>query len=115
MSTPSSDDLLHASCRLLEEDDIALMDKDEIEELTELLIDWKVADDGQSISRRFQFKNYLQTVSFLNAVAWIAYHENHHPEIWNCYNKCAITYTTHSAGGISLKDFICAAKVDNLL
>lgn len=73
------------------------------------------AFDGKEITRTFQFKNYYETVSFVNAVAWIAHREDHHPEISFGYKTCRVGYSTHSVKGISENDFICAAKVGALL
>jgi 4a-hydroxytetrahydrobiopterin dehydratase len=70
---------------------------------------------GQTISRAFKFKNYYETMAFVNAVAWIAHHEDHHPDLAVGYNACTASYSTHSAGGLTENDFICAAKVDALL
>ena len=67
-----------------------------------------------AIAKTFSFKNYYETVSFVNAVAWIAHREDHHPDIRFGYKQCRIEYATHSIQGISENDFICAAKVDQL-
>jgi 4a-hydroxytetrahydrobiopterin dehydratase len=67
------------------------------------------------IGRTFQFKNWCQTMAFVNAVAWIAHRENHHPDLEVGYNRCRVSYTTHAIGGLSENDFICAAKVEALL
>jgi 4a-hydroxytetrahydrobiopterin dehydratase len=67
------------------------------------------------IGKRFDFKNYYQTMAFVNAVAWIAHQEGHHPDLSVSYNTCRVNYTTHAIGGLSENDFICAAKVDALL
>ena len=53
-------------------------------------------------------------MAFVNAVAWIAHKEDHHPDMEVGYNKCRVRYSTHSVGGLSLNDFICASKVDGL-
>ena len=74
---------------------------------------WEMADGR--IIRRFEFKNYYQTVAFVNAVAWIAHTENHHPDMEVSYKSCRVIYATHAVGGLSENDFICAAKVDSLL
>lgn len=66
------------------------------------------------VTKTFSFKNYYETVSFVNAVAWIAHSEGHHPDIRFGYKTCRIEYATHSIKGISENDFICAAKVDKL-
>jgi len=70
---------------------------------------------GGEITKTFNFKNYYETVSFVNAVAWVAHREDHHPDITFGYKKCRIAYKTHAIGGISENDFICAAKMDILI
>lgn len=67
------------------------------------------------LTKTFTFKNYYETVSFVNAAAWIAHREDHHPDISFGYKNCKITYWTHSVKGLSENDFICAAKLDRLL
>jgi len=68
--------------------------------------------DGDAIAKTFKFDNYHQTMAFVNATAWISHRQDHHPDLEVGYNKATIRYTTHSAGGLSLNDFICAAKVE---
>ncbi len=70
---------------------------------------------GQAIERTFTFKNFLRTMSFVNAVAWVANLEDHHPDMEVSYKTCKVRFSTHSIGGLSTNDFICAAKVDALL
>ncbi|HEY9150705.1 MAG TPA: 4a-hydroxytetrahydrobiopterin dehydratase, partial [Gammaproteobacteria bacterium] len=60
------------------------------------------------------FKNYYQTIAFVNALAWIANQEDHHPDLEVSYNRCTVHFSTHSIGGLSLNDFICAARLDAL-
>jgi 4a-hydroxytetrahydrobiopterin dehydratase len=74
---------------------------------------WALADG--SIEKTFRFEDYHRTMAFVNAVAWIAHREDHHPDIAFSYNRATLRFNTHSVGGISLNDFICAAKVDALL
>ncbi|WP_126454159.1 4a-hydroxytetrahydrobiopterin dehydratase [Sulfuriflexus mobilis] len=76
--------------------------------------DWQVADAGKSIHRRYRFKNYEQTLAFVKAVAKIADTQDHHPDICFGYNYCEVHYSTHSVGGLSENDFICAARIDAL-
>lgn len=76
---------------------------------------WALNDKGDEISRTFQFKNYYQTMAFVNAVAWIAHREDHHPDMEVSYNKCTVRYSTHAVHGLTENDFICAAKIDALL
>lgn len=71
--------------------------------------------DGK-IAKIFAFKNYYETLAFVNAIAYVFHTEDHHPELVVTYNRCAMKFDTHSVnggrGGISENDFICAAKVD---
>src|SRR5687768_4965820 len=77
-----------------------------------LLPDWGL--EGDAIAKTFKFENYYQTIAFVNAVAWISHGEDHHPDLEVGYNKCRIRYSTHSVGGLSENDFVCAAKVEEL-
>jgi 4a-hydroxytetrahydrobiopterin dehydratase len=76
--------------------------------------DWQIAEDAKSLKRALQFKDFYRTMSFVNAVAHIANTEDHHPDLELGYNYCRIVFTTHSIGGLSHNDFICAAKIDRL-
>ena len=66
------------------------------------------------INKTYHFKDYYQTMAFVNAIAYMAHREDHHPELTVGYNKCQVEYTTHAVHGLSENDFICAAKVDTL-
>ncbi len=90
----------------------AALNPPRIKQLQANLKDWKI--DGKRISKTFKFEDFYETMAFVNAVAWIANRENHHPDLEVGYNRCAIHYTTHSVGGLSEKDFVCAAQVDAL-
>ncbi len=74
---------------------------------------WTLRDGA--IERRYDFGNFHDTMAFVNALAWIAHREDHHPDLVVSYNRCVVRYSTHSVGGISINDFICAAKVNALL
>jgi 4a-hydroxytetrahydrobiopterin dehydratase len=65
--------------------------------------------------KSFGFGNYHETMAFVNAVAWIAHREDHHPDLAVGYNRCRVEWSTHSVGGLSENDFICAARVEALL
>lgn len=78
------------------------------------LNNWTLTPGATEIFKKFVFKNYYQTMAFVNAVAWIANQENHHPDLEVSYNACTVRYTTHAIAGLSENDFICAAKVDAL-
>ncbi|MGH8034817.1 MAG: 4a-hydroxytetrahydrobiopterin dehydratase [Lysobacterales bacterium] len=85
------------------------------ETLVSQVAGWALSEDGKTISRRFEFKGFYKTMAFVNAMAWIANAENHHPDFTAGYNYCAINYTTHAIDGLSENDFICAAKINELL
>jgi 4a-hydroxytetrahydrobiopterin dehydratase len=74
---------------------------------------WALADGA--IQKRYDFADYHHTMAFVNALAWVAHAEDHHPDLQVSYNRCTVRFNTHSVGGISVNDFICAAKVDALL
>ena len=76
---------------------------------------WDTPLDYKHITKTFGFKNYQQTIAFVNAVTWIANREDHHPEICFGYNQCKINLTTHSAKGLTMNDMIMAAKISALL
>jgi 4a-hydroxytetrahydrobiopterin dehydratase len=75
---------------------------------------WQVAPDAKSIKRALKFKDFYRTMSFVNALAHIANTEDHHPDLELGYNYCRVTFSTHAIGGLSMNDFICAAKLDRL-
>ena len=74
---------------------------------------WVLADGA--IQKRHDFVDYHHTMAFVNALAWVAHAEDHHPDLLVSYGRCTVRFSTHSVGGISINDFICAAKVDALL
>ena len=65
--------------------------------------------------KSYQFKDYYQTMAFVNAVAWISHQENHHPDLEVSYKNCKVHYITHAINALSENDFICAAKINALL
>lgn len=75
--------------------------------------DWQLSSDKTHIKRIFKFKNYYETMAFVNVVAMIGHQQDHHPEMTVAYNSCTVQYSTHSVGGLSQNDFICAAKIDS--
>lgn len=77
--------------------------------------DWSLSEDGTEIRRDFRFKGFYRTMGFVNAVAWIANQENHHPDLEVGWGHCLVKFSTHAINGLSENDFICAAKVDALL
>ncbi len=84
----------------------------EADSLMKQLEGWQRYD--HIINRTYRFKNYYETIAFVNAVAWLSHSEDHHPDLAVSYNKCQVEYSTHSIHGLSENDFICAAKVNAL-
>ena len=76
---------------------------------------WQLSVDATSIERGFRFRDFFRTMSFVNALAHVANLEDHHPDLEVGYNRCKISFSTHSVGGLSENDFICAAKVERLM
>lgn len=75
---------------------------------------WRVADN-KKLERLFSFKDFKETMAFLNQVAELAEGEGHHPDIFINYNKLTLTLWTHAIGGLSENDFILASKIDALI
>jgi len=76
---------------------------------------WSMNKALTEIERTYTFKNYFETMAFVNALAWIAHREDHHPDIEVGYKTCKVRYSTHAIKGLSTNDFICAAKINALL
>lgn len=94
---------------------IPALDRPEAEKLLSELADgWELSADAMEIAKDFKFKGFYKTIAFVNALAWIANSENHHPDLEVGYNHCLVRYTTHAIDGLSENDFICAAKIDAL-
>ena len=76
---------------------------------------YELDGQGAGISKRYQFADFYHTVAFVNALAYIAHQEDHHPDLEVSYGKCKVSFTTHDAAGLTENDFICAARVNALL
>jgi 4a-hydroxytetrahydrobiopterin dehydratase len=84
----------------------------EVENLLKQLNGWTLKDGA--ITKTYSFKNYYQTMAFVNATAWVSHREDHHPDMGVGFNACQVSYKTHAINGLSENDFICAAKLDAL-
>jgi len=78
---------------------------------------WNLTGDGPdvAIEKTYTFDNYYETISFVNALAFIANAEDHHPDLSVHYNHCVVRFNTHDVKGLSETDFECASRVDALL
>ena len=74
---------------------------------------WRLMDGA--LEKSFRFKDFLHSIGFVNAVAFIANAENHHPDLAVSFSQCTVRFSTHDVNGISVSDFLCASKVDALL
>ncbi len=74
--------------------------------------EWSLGE--QTIGRQFLFKDFRTAMNFVNSVALIANKQDHHPDVFISYNKVQVTLSTHKIGGLTLNDFIVAAKIDAL-
>lgn len=111
---PAFDDLASRHCRPLKGPEHRL-DAAAIEARMAALPEWRLLEDGAAISRSFKFDDYHRTMAFVNALAYVAHREDHHPDLGVHYNRVEVRYSTHDVGGLSENDFICAAKADALL
>ena len=84
----------------------------EIRTLLDALPGWSLR--GGRIEKTFAFANYHETIAFVNALAWIAHREDHHPDLAVGYDRCRVAYSTHDAGGVTRNDCICAARIELL-
>ena len=104
-------DLAHKRCRPCE-GGVSPLGEREVANLMKQLEGWH---HGQNtIEKTYAFRDYYQTMAFVNAVAWLSHREDHHPDLSVGFKHCRVEYTTHAIGGLSENDFICAAKVDAL-
>jgi 4a-hydroxytetrahydrobiopterin dehydratase len=91
---------------------VAPLTAEQVRPLLKGLPGWAL--DGEMISKTYKFKNYHETMAFVNAAAWVSHREDHHPDLLVGYDKCKVSYVTHAINGLSENDFICAAKLDAL-
>jgi 4a-hydroxytetrahydrobiopterin dehydratase len=110
----NSDQLATSHCSPRKGKEHALADA-KVREFLAALPGWTITSKGDGIEKEFRFDNFHRTMAFVNAVAWIAHVEDHHPDFKISYPSCALHFSTHDVGGLSLNDFICAARVDALL
>jgi 4a-hydroxytetrahydrobiopterin dehydratase len=105
-------ELIARQCAVLDNTQGNAYTATEIEAQLIALPGWEERDGF--IERQFQFKNYFETIAFVNCLAWMIHAQDHHPELHTTYNRCLVRFNTHSVDGISLNDFICAARADAL-
>lgn len=105
---PAADTLRQESCR----PDAPALSAEARADLLASLAGWAEVDAG--LERTYRFENFEQTMAFVTAVAAMAQDQDHHPRLVVEYASCQVRWSTHSAGGITRNDFICAARSDAL-
>ena len=91
---------------------VAPLNANEVSLLLKRLSGWALTDG--MLTKTYDFRDYHETMAFVNATAWISHREDHHPDLMVGYKQCRVAYITHAIGGLSENDFICAAKLDAL-
>jgi 4a-hydroxytetrahydrobiopterin dehydratase len=102
--------LCTAKCLVLDNTEGNNYSLNEVTEQLRVVPDWRLRDGF--IEKQYHFRNYYDTIAFVNALAYMIHAQDHHPELTITYNKCLVKFNTHSVSGISINDFICAAKAD---
>lgn len=89
------------------------MTMDEVRPYLEEVKDWKVEEE-KKLRREFKFKDFKEALAFVNKIGAIAEEEGHHPDIELGWGKVEVELSTHAIGGLSVNDFIMAAKIDKI-
>lgn len=107
---PSPEGLREGRCRELGPEDV--LSADALVALLRCVPAWSINDGHLQTS--YRFASWFETLAFVNALGWMAQDQDHHPDLHVSYGRCVVRFSTHSAGGITLNDFICAALSDAL-
>ncbi|NNC99382.1 MAG: 4a-hydroxytetrahydrobiopterin dehydratase [Gammaproteobacteria bacterium] len=105
--------LINKQCRHYSEDESAL-NLSEIEQLREFTPEWQYNATENELVRVFHFSDFHQTIDFVNRLAEVVHVQDHHPQLHLSYNRCKVSFNTHTVRGITENDFICAARIDLL-
>lgn len=106
--------LIHGHCKPCE-GGVAPLKREEFQQYLDAVSGWNVVEE-KKIEKDFKFKNFKEALIFINKVGEIAESEGHHPDIYlHNWNKVKLTLSTHAIGGLSINDFILAAKVDSFI
>lgn len=110
-----NNNLLNKHCEACEGIGHALSSEQIKQLMPQLSKGWEVINQHTEIKHIFTFQNFYETMAFVNAIAWIANRENHHPDLEIGYNYCHVRFSTHALKGLTQNDFICASKIDQLV
>ncbi len=115
MSFTSSQTLRGKKC-LPCEGGVPVITAEEAQKYVQATPKWTVSEDGKSIFRKINCKNFVEALQLMNRIGEIAESEQHHPDLHlTGYRKLRVDLTTHAIDGLSENDFIVAAKVDEIL
>lgn len=90
----------------------ARLDSTAITQRVAALAGWRV--EGAELMKSYRFKNFVEAIAFVNAIARIAESQNHHPDLVVRWGEVTVRVTTHSAGGLTAKDFELASAIDQI-
>jgi 4a-hydroxytetrahydrobiopterin dehydratase len=91
------------------------IDRARADALLRALPGWSLAEEGAAIAKDFRFADFHRTLGFINAVGFMANQADHHPDLEAGYGHCRVRWSTHDCDGLSMNDFICAARCERLL
>ncbi len=114
MNSPERTTLEQRACRPCE-GGIDPLTPERVARLLPQVPGWVLAPDGTTLTRQFQFGNFARSIAFVNALAWVANQQGHHPDFTVSTYHCTVNFTTHAIGGLSENDFICAARVNRIV
>ena len=103
--------LLDTKCEFIGKKQGCLSNHDALE-LGKLVPQWTISNDSLRLIRNFEFASYADSIAFVNKVATIAEANDHHPDISIGFKTCTIEFWTHTVHGLTINDYICAAKID---
>ena len=90
------------------------LSKDEADGLMKELNGWSYAQSGAAIHKKFEFKDFVTALKFVNKIGDVAEGEGHHPDLGLGWGYVDVTLTTHFFSALTRNDFIVAAKIDAL-
>ena len=104
-------DLTQKKCKPCE-GGVPPLTEEQTNDLLKQIPSWTIKDGH--VFKQFKFKDFKETMAFVNKVADIAEQENHHPDITISYSQVSIRLWTHAINGLSENDFILPAKIDDI-
>ncbi|CAN5468817.1 4a-hydroxytetrahydrobiopterin dehydratase [soil metagenome] len=110
MKNPTLEKLLNRHCKPVKGE--PMTDQDIGRHVEVIGNGWRYEADRPAIVKSYAFDDFHETIEFVNAVAWVIHGEDHHPDMAVGYDRCELAFSTHSVAGLSINDFICAAKCD---